>query len=209
MCDHHRRRLITGSLSGLGLMALTPAQVLAAPTQVYRLEGDAWLNGKPLDFDSVIKPGDLITTGDNSLLVFSLERDVFMLRSNGRLQLEGERGVLDILRLWAGGLLSVFEHGRRRTLHTPVATAGIRGTGAYLEMEGENLYFCNCYGEIQLDGENGGSELIQSSYHGARTVSRGEDGRTRIETDVFRGHNNWELAFLESRVGRETGLIKP
>lgn len=208
MCDHHRRNFLKAGSASL-LLATGWSEVIAARRQVFRLEGDAWINDRPADFGSLIRPGDLVRTGENSLIVFSVARDVFMLRSNTRLQLEGEQGILDVLRLLGGGLLSVFEKGRRRTVHTPVATAGIRGTGLYLEAQPDELYFCNCYGEIELQGMNGGRELTRSVYHNARTVRRDTAGATAIHEDVFRSHNNWELEFLESQVGRSPGFRRP
>lgn len=196
-----RRRLLLAAGAGI---VLAPSEVLAARS-VHRLEGDVWANGRSVDFHSTIRPGDLIETGENSYIVFSVDRDVFMLRANSRLQLQAKRGFLESLLLTAGGLLSAFEPGRPRIVQSPVATAGIRGTGCYMETDAESTYFCNCYGNIDLSS-SASSENLVSNYHVARRVDADSGA---INTDVFRAHHNAELALLESLAGRQPGLRKP
>ena len=52
-----------------------------------------------------------------------------------------------------GGLLAVWKGNRQ--IETSVATAGIRGTGCYIEVEKRRTYFCLCYGAVVLQPKNG------------------------------------------------------
>jgi hypothetical protein len=82
-----------------------------------------------------------------------------------------ERGetltVVSVLRLLSGAVVSVWTPGTSRRIVTPTITAGIRGTGVYVEVrpeEGLRSYLCNCYGTVELAA---GSERMVSTaqYH--------------------------------------------
>jgi hypothetical protein len=43
-------------------------------------------NNKPAVQGAIVKPGDKITTGQNSLAILVVEQDAYLLRSNTRLE---------------------------------------------------------------------------------------------------------------------------
>lgn len=106
------------------------------------LRGDVRVNGAPARQGMDVKAGDVITTGADSEVVFVTGKDAFLIRSNSRVEAQGAIGalVLSGLRVVTGAVLSVFSPGESRTLSTPTATIGIRGTAAYLEVEESRTY---------------------------------------------------------------------
>src|SRR5205085_317543 len=102
------------------------------------------VNGKPAKQGLVLRPGDTVQTGAKSQAVFVIGQDAFLLRAGSRVETSSAAGslVADVLRLTTGKLLSVFAKGEGRTLETPTATIGIRGTGIYLEAERRRTYAC-------------------------------------------------------------------
>ena len=93
-------------------------------------------------------------TGRNSKLVFVVGEDAIMLRSNSRLILQSENRLVSGLRLLTGAMMAVFAPGKK-TISTTTATAGIQGTGVYVEARPEETYFCTCYGAVQLEESTG------------------------------------------------------
>ena len=92
--------------------------------------------------------------------------------------------------------------GRRNAallLHTPTLTAGIRGTGCYTEVREEGVYFCTCYGAIDLRGAAGAQELVVASRHDARLAPRSGPG---LQPAGMTGHTDQEMDALERLVGR-------
>ena len=179
--DEQRRQLLLTMLSAgvLGVTYGTPAMgQLAVPApgplpagrSIYRLDGQASINGQPVTLTSTIRPGDEIRTGPRSRVVFAVDQDAFLLRENSRMQLEAPNAVISTVRMLTGALLSVF--GRRRQplrVSTSVATIGIRGTGIYVESNLEQSYVCTCYGETQLQTADDPSisETVVSQQHDA------------------------------------------
>src|SRR5688572_2045477 len=149
-----RRDWLLGTASGAAVLAMGMTllrHALAAgaiPPGVARLRGDVRINGKLAQAGMEVKPGDVITTGRDAEVVFVVGRDAYLARANTRVELNGDaaRLILQGLRVVTGALLSVFEPGREKRVQTMTATIGIRGTGAYVEIEGIRTYVCTCYG---------------------------------------------------------------
>jgi hypothetical protein len=79
----------------------------------HKLEGAVLLNNKPAVLGMVIKAGDKVSTGDNSLAIFVVDHDAFMLRSNSQLEISAADVAMKTLNLLAGKMLSVFGKGER------------------------------------------------------------------------------------------------
>ena len=216
--DEQRRQLLLTMLSAgvLGVTYGTPAMgQLAVPApgplpagrSIYRLDGQASINGQPATLTSTIRPGDEIRTGPRSRVVFAVDQDAFLLRENSRMQLEAPNAVISTVRMLTGALLSVF--GRRRQplrVSTSVATIGIRGTGIYVESNPEQSYVCTCYGETQLQTADDPSisETVVSQQHDApRYILAPGAASNRIQPAPFINHTDDELVMLEALVGRE------
>ena len=97
---------------------------------VYRVRGDARVNGEPANQGQEIRTGDTVTTGPGAELVFVIGRDAYMVRERSSLTFGA-----DVLRVLTGAVLSVFGKGTPRRIETTTATIGIRGTGVYVEAE--------------------------------------------------------------------------
>lgn len=228
--DDPRRRFLVRAL-GMGLYAaagtvLAPAPVMAMagePRQVppgrsiYRMSGQVKINGVSADEDTRIRPGDIIETGPGSELIFVVGKDAFIVRDNSELELAapggGENGstdrVIDGLRVLTGKLLSVF--GERSadeslSLHTPIATIGVRGTGLYLEARGDRDYVCTCYGRTRITAvdDPASTATVSSEQHDSPyfILPEGPSGN-RIEAAPVINHTDMELVLVEELVGRE------
>jgi len=206
----HRRGFLVAS-AALGAALLLPIAAIAA-AQVKVLQGGVRVNGKKASKASVIRAGDTVETAKGSRLVFVVGEDAFLLRGESKLMLEqtpgGKTPVITGLRLLSGALLAVFAPGARR-IETPAATAGIRGTGVYIEASKEQTYFCTCYGVVELHDKAGvEKKVVISGYHTPNMIfaNPAEHGRM-TETEV-KGHTDEELIMLERMVGRVSPIVQ-
>lgn len=172
--------------------------------QIHRLTGDVFINDQRAKADSIIVPGDKITTGENSEIVFRQKADAYLLRANSNMQLQGESDVVSALRLVSGALLSVFGSGNKQ-LNTPTATVGIRGTGTYMEVEHNQTYLCTCYGgtEIASATDPSVTDRVATTHHESPRYIRQIGDKSEIVTAPVKNHSDSELILLESTVGRE------
>lgn len=216
--DEQRRQLLLTMLSAgvfsatygipaMGQLAVPAPGPLPAGRSIYRLDGSATINGQPATLTSPIRPGDEISTGPGSRLVFAVDQDAFLLRENSQVQLEAPNVVISTVRMLTGALLSVF--GRRTRplrVSTALATIGIRGTGIYVESAPDQSYVCTCYGQtlLQAADDPGVSEDIVSQQHDAPRyiLPQGATGN-RIQPAPFINHTDDELVMLEALLGRE------
>ena len=172
----------------------------------YQVEGAVRVDGRPADERTVVTPGSVVETGPEARAVFAVGDDAFLLRGNGRVELEAAEGgvLVQTMRLISGGLLTVF--GRRpHRLTTPVATMGIRGTGVYAEAEAKRAYVCTCYGvvDIAAAADPEVRETIRSRHHDAPRYIYGDDDYSgKIVAAPFKNHTDLELMLLEELVGR-------
>ena len=211
-----RRRFVRAALAASALlpggMAGLIAQALAQgePKQgVLRLRGSVQVNGVAAVKATPVKPGDVVTTGPNSFVLFVVGRDAFLLRGNSRLEIAGSATFADVLRLVTGKLLSVYAKGRPREVVGVTATIGIRGTGAYMETSAERTYFCLCYGEAEIV-----PSAAPNQRESLRTIHHDQPryiypaGRARvIEKAPVINHRDDELILLESLVGRTPPFV--
>ena len=102
------------------------------------------------------------------MVTFNVDKDAFLLRDNGRVDRGGASGALTVLRLVSGALLSV-SGSRAKTLETKETTIGIRGIGTYLERQAQPIYFCCCYGEVDISavGNDAPRKRISTRHHEA------------------------------------------
>ncbi|MBF0573360.1 MAG: FecR domain-containing protein [Desulfamplus sp.] len=125
------------------------------PQGIQKVEGDVTVNSIPAKVGDILSPDDVIVTGKNSSVVFTFGDSSCLMRENSKLTLEssdktGEKNkFINLLRLIDGKMLSVFGKGDK-TVETPSAYIGIRGTGLYVEADYKRTYVCACYGKIIL-----------------------------------------------------------
>ena len=188
-------------LTGFMSRALAKGDFPAIPG-VNRLEGRATVNGREAKIGTPVGPKDRVSTGPSSQAVIVIQDDAFLLRSNTTLEFAETRGALSRILIEAGSVLSVF--GKKPVqIRARKATIGIRGTGAYLEVLPDEVYFCLCYGEADLDGPGMPTKNIATRHHEQPLLIRDGAAAMRAEPGPFRNHSDAELTLLESLVGRE------
>jgi hypothetical protein len=172
---------------------------------VYEASGAVTVNGRAATGATRIGASDRVETGKGAQLIFVVGLDAFLLRENSRLDLSGDGGIVNTLRVATGALLSVFGSGAKRVV-TPTSTVGIRGTGLYVESDPERSYVCTCYGAVQISAADDASvsERIVSTHHSAPRYVLKAGAARRIVPAPFINHTDVELALIESLVGRTT-----
>ena len=137
-----------GGLSGFMSRALAKGDL---PPGINQLKGTATVNGRAATIGTPVTPRDRIATGPGSTAVVVVGDDAFLVRENTTFEFAETGGVLSRVLIQSGRVLSVF--GKKPVvIKARTATIGIRGTGAYLEVDPDKVYFCLCYGEADLDG---------------------------------------------------------
>lgn len=213
--DPQRRELLVRMLAagafavtGLGCAEVigTRPRPLPEGRSIYRLENGARVNGAEATEATLIGPGDEVET-DAGGLVFVVGDAAFYARPRSRIVIGEQRTDrrLEGLTLRRGGVLSVLGAGSYR-LETPHAVVGIRGTGIYAQLEGDQDYICTCYGSVLIEAraDARSSEEIVSVHHDApRFVRAAGAAGTLVRPAPFKDHTDEELILLEALVGRE------
>lgn len=166
--------------------------------------GEVYINDKPALANSVVQVGDFIKTGQNSKVKFNIGKDAFMAKENTKFTLTQKEGV-KTLNVISGGVLAVFGKEGKHEVKTENMTAGIRGTGIYLEQQEGKSYFCTCYGETSLESHTSHKNL-KATHHNMVWVK--QDGTIKPEGKMI-GHNDDELRELEAFVGRIPAFDEP
>ena len=193
----HFLRAAAGGASGL----LLPLPSFGAD-QVHDLRGHVTINNRPATTKSDILPGDRVVTGSDGHFVFVMGQDAMMLRSRSELVIEKYDEGTGFLRLVTGALGAVFGRGRQRSIHAANVTAGIRGTGVYLETRGDGTYLAS-------SDDPKDRELVTSTRHSPRLVAFKPDGGTRFRSAPFETHTDEEMDILQKCVGRRSPILVP
>src|SRR5258706_334065 len=111
----------------------------------------------------------------------------------------------------ASALGAGFKSGNRRQIVAANVTAGIRGTGVYLETRGDGTYFCTCWGQVDLASADDPKdrELITSSNHTPRLVATQPKDGSRFLSAPFETHTDEEMDILQKCVGRRSPILVP
>lgn len=203
----NRRHWLQGVAAGGVHLVLS--RVLAADQVsqgIHRQQGDVSIDGRRANAGQAIQPGNTLSTGKAASAVVVVGNDAFMVRENSTVHFEHA----DSVRLVSGGVLSVF--GKRQknglTLKTPTLTAGIRGTGCYLQANDERTYICLCYGTAELKPLVTPEQprVVQTQHHESPFyVSR--DPLTPLLPAPMLDHTDEELILLESLQGRRPPFL--
>lgn len=210
--EQQKRRTLLGGSVGLSLLGVASLSlwirdvlalgVVYLPTGLYRISGDVSVNGQPAIEGMPVGPGDVVRTGPGAQAVYVIGKDAFLQREDSTVRF-GTDAARDFLRVVSGKLLSVFGQGRK-TLLTPTATLGIRGTGCYIEAEETEVYFCLCYGRVELLplADPGQATVIETTYHDhPLRIYRGAGMPAMVDAGVI-NHTDAELIMLEALLGR-------
>ncbi len=202
-----RRKLLKG-IAGL-LMAERLLHLQAAwaagqqplPPGMHTVSGEVTVNGRPAQPGMLVQAGDQVVTGSGGKAIYVIGRDAYLQRERSSVQFLGD-SVSNGLRVISGKLLSVFGKGDKR-IETPTATIGIRGTGCYIEVESERIYFCLCYGQAEIIplARPSERELIETRHHD-KPMYISADARRVMAPATVQNHSDDELTLLEALVGR-------
>ena len=197
-----RRNLLKGAVALLLVRdALAQGRVEKG---IYRVRGDARVNGEPAKDGGQVGAGDSISTGANGEMVFVVGRDAMLVRRDSNVSL-----LADGLRAVTGAVLCVFASGQRKQIRTETAVIGIRGTAVYIEAERKRTYVCTCYGEASLEslGDAAARETVRTSHHEQPRYVMAMGAPQMILRAPVLNHNDAELILLESLVGRQPPFI--
>ena len=197
-----------------GIAALAAGQTLAGPTPVaaagqkplpagvHEIVGEVRINGRQARPGQLLQAGDRIETGPAAQAIYVVERDAYLQRAGSSVQLIEDNAARRVLRIVHGKLLAVFGKGEK-SLQTPVATIGIRGTGCYIEAEAARVYFCLCYGRAEIVAAERPEqrETIETLHHD-RPLYLYADASRMIAPATVENHSDAELIRLEGLVGR-------
>lgn len=202
-----RRRFLSSTTALAASLAWLDPQCAMSQgvSNIVEMRGDIAVNGRRLAPDGVIQTGDRVQAGPGSSAGFTIGRDAFLIRPNTDLTLSRGSSLFFIsgARLITGALLAVFGRSELpRALVAPTVTAGIRGTGFYVEVRPDSTYFCTCFGTIVLDSLTGDSETVIATRHQARRILATPSGGRSIVTAPFEHHDDVELEQLAKLVGQ-------
>jgi hypothetical protein len=197
-------REATASLFGKSPQKLPPGR------SIHDLDGEVRVNSALANLDSRIGPNDTVETGKDGYISFAVGQDAFLLRSNSRLVLAGQKdGAVNSLTLLLGKLLTVFGK-REHKVRTPLAIVGVRGTGVYVESEPDQTYFCTCYGAVDVTSarDKNSRESIASKHHDKPLyiLASAASGKY-IRPAPFKNHTDMELQLIEELVGRTPPFV--
>jgi len=201
-------------ISALGALSITSiiAEALAKgdlPPGVAKLEGSLTVNGRDAGLGTPVKLGDKVATARGSQAVIVVGSDAFLMRSQTIIEFgPGSQGALSDMLIGAGKVLSVFSK-KPVAIKAATASIGIRGTGAYIEVNPDSVYFCLCYGEARVEGPGMASAReVKTTHHESPLVLRDVGGIMNVEPGPFQNHSDAELIMLEALVGREPPFMK-
>jgi hypothetical protein len=196
---------------GAGAASARIVQALAKgdlPRGINQLEGTATLNGRPAHAGAPVSLGDRVSTGRASQAVIVVGSDAFLVRAKSTIEVRGSEGVLTELLIASGQVLSVFSK-KPVAIRAANASIGIRGTGAYVEVNPDSVYFCLCYGEAVVEGPGmAAGRVVKTTHHEEPLLLHDDGGIMRVEPGPFRNHTDAELVMLEALVGREPPFMK-
>lgn len=182
---------------------------------IYRWHGDVRVNGQPVTQDTIVRPGDTVTTGARSQVIVVIGDDAFLLRADTQVTFQGQPGATDAagklraalvqsLNIAVGKLLAVFGRGQKH-VELSNAVIGIRGTGIYFESDPVRSYVCTCYGTVEIAprADAAAREVISTKHHEAPRYVYAKGAKRLIEEAPVINHSDDELYLLEWYVGRE------
>ena len=194
---------VAGGVSGLVQQALA-ADPSAVVPGMRSVRGTVLVNGEPARVGTLVPPGATVVTEGDSQATYVVDRNAYLQRAGTQVLIG--RGVASVFRVVTGALLATFGRGSQRTIATSVITAGIRGTGCYIEAEERRTYFCLCYGTVDLQPVSGAMRSYTTQRHDSPYWI---DDTGTVTSAEMRNHEDTELVLLESLVGREVPFTEP
>ena len=207
--DTLKRLAALGVLGGAGVSGLI-REALANGSKpivpgMHRVTGSVTVNGKPAQPGMAVGAGDTVVTGTGGEAIYVIGQDAYLQREKSTVSFSaGLTGAaVGVMRVLTGKILSVFGKGEK-SLVTPTATIGIRGTGCYIEAEEKRVYFCLCYGaaDIAPTADPSHVERIATKHHDHPVYIHSDSAMPMMVDATVINHGDAELELLESLVGR-------
>jgi len=170
-----RRVFCKATASVLLAWGLNPIIALANPNNKV-LSGELFVN-KNLVKDNFKNLTNTLIETKKLKTILKVENDFYLVRPGTKLRFVSNQ----LSEIVQGSLHAVF--GKRKEelkIKIPQGTIGIRGTSIFVDLEPQKKrsYFCNCYGETNLYGNNG--KLLQSTIsQGHKSVAITNEGKVR------------------------------
>jgi len=148
------------------------------------IEGEVNLNGVSADLGAVVRPGDRVVTGPESLAEVTFGRkNILQFGENTNSVVEAAWGGVDLERGTVAAVLNGlaqlgFGDDKRFQVNTSTAVMAVRGTSFYIKNDDENeAYFCTCHGKLHLETPDGQlSEETEAYHHAAIWYVQTPDG---------------------------------
>lgn len=178
------------------------------------LEGEVTLDGRPAEIGAAVAPGSLLATGAGAYCeVRFADRNLLRLEPGTRVSVDPQAGVTlrqGALALVLYRLRAMLPRGRRFTVRTPVAVAGVRGTVFYVKVESpESTYLCGCNGSLHFQGIEGGRvRKVRAAHHQAFRFRRTPGGITSEEAGMLY-HDDQGVDALAARIGVRIDWSRP
>ncbi len=204
------RRLFLMQSAACGAALLMPATSHAG--KLHEMNGEVTINGRLASKANEVRALDVIKTGADGRLVLIMGKDAFLVRANSEVEILGKPQALLLtgLRMLTGAFMGVFARGGHRQVLTATATAGIRGTGIYVEASPARTYFCTCYGSVDLEDQHRTEKrLVVAGYHTPNIIHAEMTEGKMMQKAQFVNHTDDELVMLEKLVGRTPPFVKP
>ncbi|CAK0740718.1 conserved hypothetical protein [Gammaproteobacteria bacterium] len=198
-----------GLVHSCGMLGMVQ-QVLAENTVnqgIVSASGEVTVNDRQVHKGTVIKPGQIVKTGENAEVIYVIGANAFLQHGTTEVHF-GTNAIRNFMRVVTGRLLSVFGNGPKRIL-VPNASLGIRGTACHIGVEVDRTYLCLCYGELDLMLPTSQKEPIslKSSHHDHALYVPSHRNET-IQPTLMQDHADSELKLLEALVGRLPTFMK-
>lgn len=176
------------------------------------LEGEVSINGAIAQLRSVVSDNDIIKTGKNSYCdvvfnkgnIFHLEPDTVIVIKMSETRFEIKSGAMAAV---FSRLKNILPKKKMLTLHTPSASAGIRGTVFYIRVEDQNnSYICTCNGTLEL---NSGTKSFwnTSKHHKAFRFTK-ENDSIKVSSAGLLYHTDAEMDHLAGEINTTIPWVK-
>ncbi|MBI4396518.1 MAG: FecR domain-containing protein [Elusimicrobia bacterium] len=181
-----------------GLAGVWLRRQAAGSWKVVSVTGQLLADGRPVQIGAAIRPGQLLATSEDVEADVRLgDQAVFRLKpSSEAVPVRKEGGVL--VRLQKGGLLGIVKTGAKFSVKTAVATAAVRGTVLYIQVDSaEKTYACICTGRLHLEAD-ALSQDMEADHHKAVELSP-DGGRVKAAPAAMRDHTDEDIESLAAR----------
>ena len=199
------RRAFTAGLIGAMSLPIMSSLAFADEAPVRSLAGTLDIEGFKKQVGGNMR---FKVVAKDTQTAFAIGGDAFLANEKFEAEFElSETGIVAGLAIGAGQVLSVFApiKGRETALDTPNASASIRGTGCFVDVETDKpkTYICCCYGEVAFQNSTTGEEqVLKNKYHNARFITP-EGNFANVPYQAPLHHYDDQLVALEGAVGRE------